>query len=324
MESHLPPKPDAGSERVGSEPADLVNLDQLRVLQAIATTGSFAAAGKRLGRATSAVSYGVKGLEERVGFAVFDRSGHRAVLTPAGQRLLLEAEQLLERARHFDRVARALRDAWEPSLTIVVDGALELQPILAAMKGLVQRGLPTRVDLHVEYLSGVRERFTAQQADLMFVLDFAGDARHVARPLAPLCMRLVVSPAHPLAPPRARGRRSVVRSRVDLAQHVELMVEDSGSGGSNLGRLSLGSPHVLRLGDFHAKLEALVSGIGFGWMPEHLVRRALKRRELVELPFEEAHEHRFVPHLSWRRARPLGRAGELFLELLEAQPGWQS
>ncbi|MCA9647294.1 MAG: LysR family transcriptional regulator [Myxococcales bacterium] len=306
------------------EPGDFVNLDQLRVLQAIASTGSFAAAGKRLHRATSAVSYGVKGLEERVGFALFDRSGHRAVLTTAGQRLLLEAEQLLERARHFDRVALALRDAWEPSLTIVVDGALDLKPILAAMKGLVQRGLPTRVDLHVEYLSGVRERFNDQRGDLMFVLDFAGDARHVARPLAPLCMRLVVSPTHPLAPVHPRSKKQAKRTRAELAQHVELMVEDSGTvtNASALGRLSLGSPHVLRLGDFHAKLEALVSGIGFGWMPQHLIEDALEQKQLLLLPFEEAEEHRFIPHLSWRRARPLGRAAELFLELLAEQPGW--
>lgn len=323
MESRLTPKPSEKAGGVTAGSGDFVNLDQLRVLQAIAATGSFAAAGKRLHRATSAVSYAVKGLEERVGFALFDRSGHRAVLTSAGQRLLLESEQLLERARHFDRVAQALRDAWEPSLTIVVDGALDLKPILAAMKGLVQRGLPTRVDLHVEYLSGVRQRFSEQQADLMFVLDFAGDARHVSRPLAPLCMRLVVSPEHPLAP-KKRARRRRVRTRADLAQHVELMVEDSGSAASNLGRLSLGSPHVLRLGDFHAKLEALVSGIGFGWMPEHLVERPLERQELVELPFDEAEEHRFMPHLSWRRARPLGRGAELFLELLEQQPGWSS
>ncbi|MGE0324958.1 MAG: LysR family transcriptional regulator [Polyangiaceae bacterium] len=318
----LPPKPAEKPLATAIEPRDFVNLDQLRVLQAIAATGSFAAAGKRLHRATSAVSYGVKGLEERVGFALFDRSGHRAVLTTAGQRLLLEAEQLLERARHFDRVAFALRDAWEPSLTVVVDGALDLKPVLEAMKGLVQRGLPTRVDLRVEYLSGVRERFEAQRGDLMFVLDFAGDARHVARPLSPVCMQLVVSPSHPLAP--ARVKRQLKRTRAELAQHVELMVEDSGSApsASNLGRLSLGSPHVLRLGDFHAKLQALISGIGFGWMPQHLVKHALKRKQLVLLPFEEAEEHRFIPHLSWRRARPLGRAAELFLELLAEQPGW--
>ena len=45
----------------------------------------------------------------------------------------------------------------------------------------------------------------------------------------------------------------------------------------------LGSRHVVRVTDFHTKLLAIRHGVGFGWMPEHLVREALERRVSTKL-----------------------------------------
>ena len=45
----------------------LPSLDQLKVFLTVVETGSFAAAGRRLRRATSAVSYSVANLEQQLG-----------------------------------------------------------------------------------------------------------------------------------------------------------------------------------------------------------------------------------------------------------------
>ena len=49
------------------------SLDQLTVFLTVVETGSFAAAGRRLGRATSAVSYAITNLEQQLGVRLFDR-----------------------------------------------------------------------------------------------------------------------------------------------------------------------------------------------------------------------------------------------------------
>ena len=97
-------------------------LDQLVVLEAIVEHGSFAAAGRALHRVPSAITYTVKGLEEAVGVEVFDRSGHRAVLTAAGQQVLAAGRRVLAEARSLDASARSLRDGWEPELRVVIGG----------------------------------------------------------------------------------------------------------------------------------------------------------------------------------------------------------
>lgn len=80
-------------------------LDQLMALDAIARTGSFAAAASELHKVPSAVSYSIQGLESALGVDVFDRSRRKAVLTPAGQRLLDASREVLDQARMLERVA---------------------------------------------------------------------------------------------------------------------------------------------------------------------------------------------------------------------------
>lgn len=287
-----------------------ITLDQLAVLDAIEASGSFAAAGRALRRTTSAISYSVGVLEETLGLELFDRSGHRAVLTARGTRILDEARRVLAQARHLEQVAQHLDERWETSLGVVVDGALPQEPVMHAFRKLAEEKAPTRIELWVEYLMGVSERFERDDADLMLVLDYVGDAEHEARALADVPMVLLAHRKHPLA---AMERVS----RSDLVDHVELAVEDSRHDAPpRTPRLSLGSPHLFRLSDFSSKRRALLSGVGFGWMPEHLITDDLSTGELVELAFVEGSRFVFRPQLVHRRTRPLGRAAALFIELL--------
>ena len=52
-------------------------LDQLRVFLTVVEAGSFAGAARRLGRATSVVSYSIANLEAQLGLAIFDRESTR-------------------------------------------------------------------------------------------------------------------------------------------------------------------------------------------------------------------------------------------------------
>ena len=90
------------------------SLDQLQVLEAIDRTGTFAKAAKELHRVPSAVSYMIRTLEESLDLQLFDRSKHKAVLTPAGRRILEEGGELLKHARKMDDLAHQIQSGWEP------------------------------------------------------------------------------------------------------------------------------------------------------------------------------------------------------------------
>lgn len=292
-----------------------LTLDQLLVLDAIDASGGFASAAQQLGRVTSAVSYAVRSLEQTLGLSLFERQGRRAVLTAHGRRVLDEARHLLAEASKLELLARQLRGEWEPRLSLVVEGILPMRPVLRALRAFRETCPVTHVSLHVEHLSGVRERFERERADLMLVIDHAPSADYVAQPLMPVRMALLARADHPLRQLKRIDRRA-------LARHVELVVEDSRrEGAGRTGRLSLGSPQLFRLSDFHLKRQALLEGVGYGWMPRHLVEHDVRRGRLAPLGFTEGDEYTFEPHLVCPAHPPLGRAASVLSALLLGELG---
>ena len=67
---------------------DVLTPDSLAMLQAIAETGSFAAAARSLGLVPSALTYRVRQIEDALDVLLFDRSSRQAQPTEAGQALL--------------------------------------------------------------------------------------------------------------------------------------------------------------------------------------------------------------------------------------------
>lgn len=280
------------------------------VLDAIARLGSLAAAARELNRVPSALSYTVRTLEEAVGVALIARGGHTATLTAAGQRVLEEGREVLHYARRLEQVAGSLAEGWEPDLRIVVDGALPMRPITGVLRALGARGVPTRLTVDVEYVDGVIHRFDTDNAEIMLALGLEDGGRLRGQPLGPLEMVLVVGREHPLA-----GRAALTRA--DLAAHVDLVVKDSSPAFARKPRQAfLGSQHVIRLSDFHAKRLALLDGVGFGWLPLHLAEADLARGELVLLDLPEGNRWTYQPQLITRRDAALGRAASLFIALL--------
>lgn len=287
----------------------LPTLDQLRVLDAIARTGSFSAAARALHRVPSAISYAVKGLEETLGVELFDRSGHRAELTPSGRRLLELARSVLRDIDAMASVATELQGGWEPELRVVLDGALPWGPVVAGLAAVASRGAPTRVSVEVEFQEGVLDRFFGDDGDVMLLLD--EDARAAGLPtllLPPLDMVLVVAPGHPLAAEEGLAM-------ADLDRHVSLVVRDSGRRFQQTPRETfLGSRRVLYLSDFAAKRAVLLGGVGFGWMPLHLVSGDLDAGRLRRVGLAEPRPWTYRPRLLTRADRALGPAGRLFVE----------
>jgi LysR family transcriptional regulator for metE and metH len=74
-----------------------LEVRHLQLVAAVADLGSLTRAGDRLHLTQSALSHQLRGIESRLGAALFLRVGKRLVLTPAGERLLVSAKDILER-----------------------------------------------------------------------------------------------------------------------------------------------------------------------------------------------------------------------------------
>ena len=286
-----------------------IDLDALETLEAIHETGSFSAAARRLHVTQSSVSYAINRLEERLDVEIFDRSGHRATLTNAGRMILDEGQVLLDGARRLETKASQIATGWEPRLEIIIDGILPMAPVIDVLKRMADADVPTHIQVKMESLGGVAYRFEEDDADIMLVKDFDLGSHLTAHALGAVNVVLVAAADHPLT--RQEGDVTLE----DLRNHIELTIQDSSARESKDER-EFGGTRVFYLSDFHTKRLALLEGLGFGWVPLHLIDEDLEEDRLVELPYTGGSRYDFKPQLVHRTDHPLGRAGQIFLEHL--------
>lgn len=122
--------------------AQPISLDGIVHFMTVAETGSFTAAGVRLGISPSAVSQAVRALEARLGIALFSRSTRSVALTEAGMRYLdMVAPAMADLAAAADKVGEA---ALRPS------GKLRLNAQRAAHIMILQPILPSFLEAYPE------------------------------------------------------------------------------------------------------------------------------------------------------------------------------
>ena len=291
-----------------------ITLDSLEALEAIHRHGTFAGAAKALHKVQSAVSYSIRQLEEGLGVELFDRAGHRAVLTDAGRAVLEEGRQLISRARRIETIASRFHENWEPRVVIVIDGILPIEPIMRVLRTMADDGVPTHIQLKVEFLGGVQDRFEKDDADIMLAKDYARSGRLTEHALPPMEVVLVAAASHPLA--STPGPLALA----SLHAHVELTVHDSSESKRLVDARLFGCPRVFYLSDFATKKQGIAMGLGFGWMPQYLVRDELAVGTMCTVPFKGGSHYAFTPVLVHPADRPLGRAGSMFLRLLAGDP----
>jgi LysR family transcriptional regulator for metE and metH len=85
-----------------------LEVRHLQLVAAVADTGSLTRAGDRLHLTQSALSHQLRGIESRLNAALFLRVGKRLVLTPAGERLLVSAKDILERLAQAEEDIRRM------------------------------------------------------------------------------------------------------------------------------------------------------------------------------------------------------------------------
>ena len=190
-----------------------LTLDALNVLDAIDRSGSFAAAAESLYRVPSAISYTIQKLEQDLGTAIFDRSGHRAVLTPAGKTLLKEGRRLLFAAHELEGQVKRIATGWETELRIAMDTIIPASSLLPLIADFytehtsaksdcpAAQNKGTQLQLQQEVLGGTWDALVSNRVDL--VIGASGEApagagyRHFS--LCEFNMVFAVAPNHPLA-----------------------------------------------------------------------------------------------------------------------------
>lgn len=294
-------------------PRDVLTPDALSLLQAVAQTGSFAAAARELGLVPSAVTYRIRQIEDALDVLLFDRSSRQARLTDAGAELLREGGRLLQEIDAVANRVRRVATGWESQLTIAVDTIISCATVMELAQAFFELAPTTRLRLRDESLSGTLEALTSGLADLAIgVSQESGTAAGVqSLPLGDVDFVFVVAPHHPLA------REKEPLSDELRQKHRAIAVADSVQRGTGATIGLLAGQDVLTVPSMAAKLDAQLRGLGGGFVPEPMARTCIERGTLVVKTVQRSPR---IAHMSyaWRSGSPPGRALQWWLQQLQS------
>lgn len=275
-----------------------LTLEQLQTFVTVVRCGSFSAAARQLGKTQSTVSVAIANLETDLGVELFDRGPRIPSLTAAGQKLLLEAEAVLERCLALEAHADSLGGARASSVTLAIEVPYgSLMPVLCEFErtfpfvDLIVRN-PIHGDVSELVLRGEVELGIAfSQPGYPQALDF--------QQMGKLIMVHVVHPRHPLAR----------RERVSFADlHGYRRLAFSAHANKLASSEYLRSTQMWQAESYLALLEMVHAGLGWATLPRQLVLRELASGELVEMQLAAYPYTDWLVgvDLLWNRQRRLG------------------
>jgi DNA-binding transcriptional LysR family regulator len=288
--------------------APRVTLDQWRTLQAVVDHGGFAQAAEALHRSQSSVSYTVARMQEQLGAPLLRIDGRKAVLTEAGEVLLRRSRQLVKQASQLEELAHHMEQGWEAEVRLVVDSAYPTASIVRTLSAFMPQSRGCRVRLREEVLSGVEEVLREGSADLAIsALNITG---YLPIELGEVEFLAVAHPEHPLH----RLQRPVTFQ--DLEGQMQVVTRDSGRVQPRDAGW-LGAEQRWTVGSLPTARTFVSSGLGFAWLPRHLIARELEEGLLLPLPMEQGGTRQPRFYLYSNKDKVLGPATQILIELIK-------
>ena len=253
-------------------------LDQLNVLLAVAETGSFSAAGRKLNRAQSVISYTIANLEAQLEVKLFEREGTREPqLTEMGKAVLEEARRMSGVLQRLRSRVESHHQGLESEVALSIDVALPAPVLIAVLKAFEEKFPTVSLRLSVGTLGLIVDHVLKGEADIGVGGITDADVRLIE--LGHVSMVPVAAPGHPLA------RRAHPLTQEELRDHIQLVVSDP-SRRTEGKDFSVFAYRTWRLTDMHTKHLMLREGIGWGNLPPWMISEDLANGRLVELDLE--------------------------------------
>lgn len=256
------------------------NLSHLAAFAALARHCSFRRAGEELGLSTSAVSYAIRSLEERLGVNLFNRTTRSVALTDAGQRL---AERLLPALNDLGDALEEMnqfRGSASGTLRINTSRAASYMLLMPMAASFLAAYPDIRLEIAEDdsFVDIVASGFDAGVRLLEAVPEDM-----VAVQIGPaLRAAVVASPDYLAGRPLPRHpdellRHECVRYRFPSGRYYKWEFEKDGDA------IEVDVTGRIALSDVHAELRAAVDGIGISCVPEHYARDGLQSGRLVRM-----------------------------------------
>src|SRR5271170_3493790 len=249
-------------------------LDEWEILQAVVQLGGFAPAAKQLNRSQSTISYAIARLQEQLGIKIFEMKGRRAHLTDLGRVLLADVEAHLAGFHQVEQRARSLASGGESEVRLSVDSIYPNSRLFSALAEFARLFPYVQPKLRQSTFLSADFEFSVNNAQLC--ITGLVSREFFIKPILAIRMISVASKNHPLLAVKRK------LNRPDLMQHTLVVIEGTASG-TLKHQPRVPAQRVLQVTSIEAAIDAVRSGLCFGWLPRYRIESDLNDGDLLPL-----------------------------------------
>ncbi|QIZ75736.1 LysR substrate-binding domain-containing protein [Ferrimonas lipolytica] len=247
---------------------------------AVVETGSFTAAGKRLGISTAQVSRQINSLETRLALKLFYRTTRRVTVTETGQLYYQQCKPLIEGLEEAELVISNLQATPRGKLKLTAPVTYGERAIAPAINRFCLQYPELEVELQ---LSNRKLDLVDENFDLAIRLGQLADSSMMAKKLHSRRQYVCAAPTY-------LNAKGAPHSLSELGQHNCLVGSVSHWRFAQTGKMrTIKVKGSLQCNSGKALLDAALLGIGIVQLPDYYVAEHLKQGTLVEVlrPFRQ-------------------------------------
>jgi DNA-binding transcriptional LysR family regulator len=286
-------------------------LRQLKVFETVARHLSFSRAAEELHLTQPAVSTQIKTLESHVGLELFEQLGKKVYLTQGGAELLYYSRAIIKLFQDAEAALAHYKGISGGKLNVAVISAGDyFFPHLLVEFARQHPGVQLNLTVHnrEELLGQLANNLT----DLAIMVRPPHNLDTLNESFAPHPYVIVAAPTHHLA-----GRK---RISMEVLMREPFVVREKGSDtwfsmeagfGEHLRDLNIG----MEIKSTETIKQAIIAGMGIGFLSAHTIGQELKTGSLVVLPVQgfPLMLDWYVVHRNDKRLPPVARAFREFL-----------
>ena len=286
----------------------------------VAAHRSFSRAAEELGLTQPSVTAGIQGLERDMQETLFERNGRGVGLTEIGASFLPHVQRVLKALQDGRDAVQSLRQLELGTLRLGAAPTISTYVLPALVKEFRSRYPGLDVTVRTEYSDQIVQMVLADEVHV-------GLERTISHPevvTVPLYQEevvLVTSPEHPFAKrgaatPEEMSRQPLIMFNRGSSYYT--LVHDA------LRKAGALVTPMMELDNMEATKKMVEEGLGVAMLPRVAIEREVQRGELRQIRVDGMESPQREIALIYRRRRPLSRAAQAFIHLLEERYGVQA
>lgn len=289
-------------------------LEQWRILQAVVDAGGYSQAADLLNKSQSSLNHAVAKLQNQLGVELLQVIGRKAFLTEAGDVMLRRSRILTQQIEDLELLAASIDMGWEPEIRIAVELVYPKTFLYQALAQFHPLSRGSRIQVIDTVITGTTEVILEGKADLVIAATGVIPRGYLGEPIYVAHLIPVIGATHALAQHKQLDLD-------ELSQHLQIVIRDTATKPMEGPGGWLKAEQRWTVSNFYEAIEILKSGIGFCWLPDHLVKHLITEGVLCRLPLTQSSERLAPMSLLTPKEEKLGPGSRQLRQLILAIHG---